>query len=99
MPVYLVTADTEPKTEKLVEAANAASARNHVGRQIITAKVAKQADLFRVAKAGGDIETAGQDPAEGGGLAELQELATTQTDETRDEPPAEDTAGKGGKSK
>jgi hypothetical protein len=63
MPVYLVTAPTEPPTEKLVEAANTASARNHVARHIVTAKVAKQADLFRVAKAGGDIETAGAEPA------------------------------------
>jgi hypothetical protein len=90
MPVYLVTVPTEPPTEKLVEAANTASARNHVARQMITATVAKQPDLFRIAKAGGDIETAGQEPTQGGGLTELEELATTQTDDTHTEGSAAD---------
>ena len=62
MPVYLVTVPTNPPTEKLVNAANTASARGHVARQVITVAVAKQADLFRIAKAGGDIEEV-SDPA------------------------------------
>ncbi len=66
MPVYLVTAPTEPPTEKLVDAPNLASARNYVARQLLTVAVAKGPDLFRIAKAGGDMETAGPtaEPAE-----------------------------------
>jgi hypothetical protein len=57
MAVYLVK--TPDGKERLVEAANRASARNHVARSALDVAVASQADLFRVAKAGGDIETAG----------------------------------------
>ena len=85
MPVYLVTAPTNPPTEKLVEAANHMGARNHVAKQIITAAVAKQADLFRVAKAGGDIETAG---AEAPAVADEQPPASDTP--PKDDPP-EDT--------
>jgi hypothetical protein len=62
MAVYLVKQPDDK--ERLVEAANKASARNHAARTCMTVMVAKQADLFRVAKAGGEIETAGEEPAE-----------------------------------
>jgi hypothetical protein len=61
MAVYLVK---QPDgKERLIDAANKASARNHAARTCIDVAVAKQADLFRVAKAGGEIETAGEEPA------------------------------------
>lgn len=91
MAVYLVK--SPDGAERLVEAANRASARNHVAKAVLDVAVAKQADLFRVAKAGGDIETAGEVVPEqggepqGGGLPELEELAATQTDDTRDQQP------------
>jgi hypothetical protein len=91
MPIYLVKAPTQPPTEKLVDAANAASARNHVARQLVTSTVAKQADLFRVAKAGGDVEKAGDEPA----AAEPQ----TEGVDNEGQQTAEDTTGKGGKAK
>lgn len=59
MPVYIVTAPTSPPTEKLVDAPNMASARRHVANQLITATVAKGSDMFRIDKAGGELETAG----------------------------------------
>lgn len=62
MAVYLVK--TPDGKERLVEAANRASARNHVAKSALEVAVAKQADLFRVAKAGGEIETAGEVVAE-----------------------------------
>jgi hypothetical protein len=62
MAVYLVK--VPDGSERLVEAANKASARNHVARSCLDIAVAKQADLFRVAKANGEIETAGEDAAE-----------------------------------
>jgi hypothetical protein len=61
MATYLVT--TPDGKERLVEAANQAGARNHVSRDSIQVKVASPADLFRIAKAGGDIEQAGESPA------------------------------------
>lgn len=62
MAVYLVVQPDGKET--LVDAANTASARNHVARQCLQVSVAKQADLFRVAKAGGEIATAGEVTAE-----------------------------------
>lgn len=62
MATYLVT--TPDGKERLVEAANQAGARNHVSRDSITVAVAKPADLFRVAKAGGEIEQAGEAASE-----------------------------------
>lgn len=58
MPVYIVEV-TGTDTKKLVDAPNQASARGHVARQVITTKVATGAELFAIAKAGGDIETVG----------------------------------------
>lgn len=59
MAIYLVK--VPDGTERLVEGANRASARNHVANDVLQVSVAKQADLFRVAKAGGDVETAGEE--------------------------------------
>lgn len=58
MPIYLVKPKEGEGAERLVEAPNKASARNHVAKDTIAVEVAKQSDLFRVAKAGGDVEQA-----------------------------------------
>jgi hypothetical protein len=72
MAVYLVK--VPDGSERLVEAANQAQARNHVARSCLDVAVAKGADLFRVAKAGGDIETAGAEAAaEPGAEPEVQQ--------------------------
>lgn len=65
MPVYLVsTGADDAKVERLVDAANKAQARNHVARETVTVGLAKQAELFRLAKAGKDIEQATPDAPE-----------------------------------
>ena len=82
MGIYLVTADGN---ERLIDAPNKASARNFVAKDTVAVAVAKQADLFRIAKAGGDVETvtadqATADAAEGmpsAGNADDQELSKT----------------------
>jgi hypothetical protein len=61
MPCYLVkdksAVDGEPK-DRLVEANNKASARNHVTRDRFEVDVAKPADIQRIVMAGGTIEAA-----------------------------------------
>lgn len=90
MAVYLVKDPTGK--ERLVDAANRASARNHVAKTVLDVAVAKQADLFRVAKAGGDIEAAGEVVAD---------VTGTDTDEGGEqgsgpsEPPADENATSG----
>ncbi len=59
-------------TERLVEAPNQASARNHVARSLFKVEPAKSADLFRLAKAGIELETAGAS-ADGPAQAEANE--------------------------
>lgn len=87
MAVYLVK--DSGGTERLVDAANKASARNHVARDTITVEVAKQRDLFRVAQAGGDIETAGEEvTVDLQGDGEDGDDASAGTDEL---PPADET--------
>lgn len=83
MPVYIVTAPTQPPTERLVDAPNAASARNHVARQLLSVTVAKGPDLFRIAKAGGEMDTVGQSPAP------EQEADVGATDQAAEQPSAE----------
>lgn len=77
MPVYLASYETKDGAkERLVEANDSRVARSFVAKEIIEVKLAAQADLFRVAKAGGDIEVAKETPAEapsgedGGGQGE-----------------------------
>lgn len=69
MPAYIVTdknaVEGQPK-ERLVEAANQASARNFVARDRFKVTVASPADAARIVKAGGEYEVAT-------GAAEVQE--------------------------
>lgn len=44
------------ETESLIEAGNINAARNHVAKKTITIGLASQADLFRLAKDGAEIE-------------------------------------------
>jgi len=101
MPVYIVTAPTEPKTERLVEAPNAASARNHVARQLLAVNVARGPDLFRIAKEGGDLEQVGASAVIDGEDSQNVEVGGTTplTDVVEDQIEAEATGGKGGKGK
>lgn len=46
--------------KRLVRAANAAQARNHVARESITVEVASQDDLVTMVAAGTKVETAGE---------------------------------------
>lgn len=62
---YLVTITADPKTERkaserLVEAGTQAQAVGHVTKDIVTCKVATPEDTFRLAKAGAEIEKAGE---------------------------------------
>lgn len=57
MATYLVK---QGETERLIEAPNKASAIRHYVTPLVTAEVAEPADIVRVAKAGGDIEQAGE---------------------------------------
>lgn len=99
MAVYLVK--SPDGKERLVDAANRASARNHVAKSVLDVAVAKQADLFRVAKAGGDIETAGEVVAEGGDEQQPQgdEQLGGEGQPSGDEPPAGEAPAAGGKKK
>ncbi len=59
MPLYLMkSGEGEALKERLVEANNIQVARNFVARDIIQGEKAGQADLFRLAKAGVEIEVA-----------------------------------------
>lgn len=59
MPLYIVSSgEGDQKKERLVEANNKASARNFVARDQYAVEVAGQAELFRLAKSGVDIEVA-----------------------------------------
>lgn len=58
MPLYLVaTGEGEAKKERLIDANNINAARNHAAKDTIKVERAGQADLFRLAKAGVDVET------------------------------------------
>jgi hypothetical protein len=59
MAIYLVTGPDGK--ERLVDASTQAGARSHAARKDYKVTVASQADLFRIAKAGGDVEAAGAD--------------------------------------
>lgn len=61
MATYLVIGPGDD--ERIVEAANQAQARNHAARNAFKVSVATPHDVARVVKAGGDIETAGDEPA------------------------------------
>ena len=59
MPLYKVTSgEGEVKVERLVEANNKATARNFAARSHFTVEVAEPTELFRLAKAGAEIEVA-----------------------------------------
>jgi hypothetical protein len=76
MPVYVVEVQGT-NTKRLVDAPNQASARNHVGRQVITTKVVGVAEAFKLAKAGSDIETVGEVPAEDTGTSDAGAPSTS----------------------
>lgn len=60
MPLYLMKhLGSDGERERLVEASNIQTARNHVAAGIIQGEIAKPADLFRLAKAGVELEKAG----------------------------------------
>lgn len=84
MPCYLVkdtgAKDGEPK-DRLVEAANRASARNHVARNRFAVEVAQPADIQRVVLAGGTIEVAT------GADEQQEELETKEDLTTQEDPP------------
>ena len=90
MPCYLVkdtgAKDGEPK-DRLVEAANRASARNHVARNRFAVEVAQPADIQRVVLAGGTIEVATGDVQE-----ELEQQEPPK-EPTSEDPPKQDDAG------
>lgn len=61
MPLYLMqTGEGESLKERLVEAPNIQTARNHIARDIIRGSIASPNELFRLAKEGHDIEKAGE---------------------------------------
>jgi hypothetical protein len=78
MPLYVTTiGEGEAKAERLVEANNKAVARNFAARGLVKVEIASQADLFRLAKAGKEVEVATDAPeiaqdggASGGGIGE-----------------------------
>lgn len=87
MPIYLMEHELGgEKKERLVEASSIAVARNHVARDMIRGGIAKHADLFRLAKAGVELEQAGAAEAPESSAAPAQE-----------EPPAEGEEPKSGK--
>lgn len=57
MPTYLVV---QGDTERLIDAPNRAAAIRHYVTPLVTAEVAEPVDIMRVAKAGGEIERAGE---------------------------------------
>lgn len=81
MPLYLTkTGLGEAIVERLIEANNKAVARNFVARDMVAVELAGQADLFRLAKAGKEVEVAKDLPevsdnggASGGGVEPAQE--------------------------
>lgn len=76
MPLYLAKlGQGENLQEFLVEASNKQVAQNHVARKVIEVEKASQADLFRLAKAGAEIEVAT-------GAAEVQEALDASADTT-----------------
>lgn len=65
--IYLTTIKAAPgqgaDVERLVRAASQAQAAGHITRSLVTAKVAEQDDLVRLASAGVKVEDAGEAPA------------------------------------
>jgi hypothetical protein len=69
MPLYRVEiGEGEAKKERLVEAGDSRNARSFVAAQLLKVERASQADCFRLAKAGVEIEAAVTEP-------ELPEIA------------------------
>lgn len=89
MPTYLAThrGSDGKQVETLVEAGDRRGALGHIARKTIAVRKATNADLFRVAKAGGEIEVANSE-------AEIQEMLTPDAEpeevqEQRQDPPAD----------
>lgn len=96
MPVYIVTAPGANQAERLVDAPNQASARNHVARSILHVEVAKGSDLFRLAKGGTELETANAEPAPVGPEENIGSLPSEDMNVTTADVTTAD-EGKGGK--
>lgn len=60
MPLYIVKAGEK---ERLIEARNKSAARNFAARDLITIDKASNADCFRLAKAGVEVEVANEEEA------------------------------------
>lgn len=81
MPLYLMShGEDEAKIERLIEANNIQVARNFVARDVIKGEKAAQKDLFRLAKAGVEIEVAA------GGDALAEALAPDEAEAEQDKP-------------
>jgi len=91
MPLYIVsTGEGEAKKERLVEANNSPVARNFVARETVTVALATQHDLFRLAKAGVDIEVAKDVPASDGSVTGAEPEPEAQPEAGAETPPAEE---------